>query len=156
MSAPPTLSGSALQSQKAVYAYLKSGQILPFSLARLLLCARQMAELLSCRTVTGGRCAGDSVPHSACQSHDSIHSLVASELKDPIWHSLEWQIGSFSSEATIYTVQFAPNLVTDLYAYPIIMFTHLKLWIAEPIHNFKCVETTLMRYHIQRLNPFRR
>ena len=25
---------------------------------------------------------------------------VASELKDPIWHSLEWQIGSFSSEAT--------------------------------------------------------
>ena len=26
---------------------------------------------------------------------------VASELKDPIWHSLEWQIGSFSSEATI-------------------------------------------------------
>ena len=29
-----------------------------------------------------------------------IH-LVASELKDPIWHSLEWQIGSFSSEATI-------------------------------------------------------
>ena len=26
--------------------------------------------------------------------------FVASELKDPIWHSLEWQIGSFSSEAT--------------------------------------------------------
>ena len=26
--------------------------------------------------------------------------IVASELKDPIWHSLEWQIGSFSSEAT--------------------------------------------------------
>ena len=25
---------------------------------------------------------------------------VASELKDPIWHSLEWQIGSFSSEET--------------------------------------------------------
>ena len=28
--------------------------------------------------------------------------IVASELKDPIWHSSEWQIGSFSSEATIY------------------------------------------------------
>ena len=27
--------------------------------------------------------------------------IVASELKDSIWHSLEWQIGSFSSEATI-------------------------------------------------------
>ena len=29
--------------------------------------------------------------------------IVASELNDPIWHSLEWQIGSFSSEATIYS-----------------------------------------------------
>ena len=28
-------------------------------------------------------------------------NFVASELKDPIWHSLEWQIWSFSSEATI-------------------------------------------------------
>ena len=30
-----------------------------------------------------------------------LEYIVASELKDPIWHSLEWQIGSFSSEATI-------------------------------------------------------
>ena len=30
-----------------------------------------------------------------------IHT-VASELNDPIWHSLEWQIRSFSSEATIH------------------------------------------------------
>ena len=28
--------------------------------------------------------------------------FVASELKDPIWHSLEWQIGSFRFEATSY------------------------------------------------------
>ena len=27
-------------------------------------------------------------------------NIVASELNDPIWHSSEWQIGSFSSEAT--------------------------------------------------------
>ena len=27
-------------------------------------------------------------------------NIVASELKDPIWHSSEWQIGSFGSEAT--------------------------------------------------------
>ena len=33
-----------------------------------------------------------------------IH-IVASELKDPIWHSLEWQIGSFSSEATTWYMQ---------------------------------------------------
>ena len=37
--------------------------------------------------------------------HAQVHELdfeqiVASELKDPLWHSLEWQIGSFSSEAT--------------------------------------------------------
>ena len=47
-------------------------------------------------------------------SQSSVHELVgiwslglhivASELKDPIWHSLEWQIGSFSSEATICNV----------------------------------------------------
>ena len=30
--------------------------------------------------------------------------IVASELKDPIWHSLEWQIGSFSFEATICVI----------------------------------------------------
>ena len=31
--------------------------------------------------------------------------IVASELNDPIWHSLEWQIGSFSSEATIWILK---------------------------------------------------
>ena len=38
------------------------------------------------------------------RKYSAIQSWVyffASELKDPIWHSLEWQIGSFSSEATI-------------------------------------------------------
>ena len=30
--------------------------------------------------------------------------IVTSELNDPIWHSLEWQIGSFSFEATIYAM----------------------------------------------------
>ena len=37
----------------------------------------------------------------------SISHIVASELKDPIWHSSEWQIGSFSSEATIYSFMLA-------------------------------------------------
>ena len=36
--------------------------------------------------------------------------IVASELKDPIWHSLEWQIGSFSSEATIYIYYLSRQL----------------------------------------------
>ena len=31
---------------------------------------------------------------------DPEPQIVASELKDPIWHSSEWQIGSFSSVAT--------------------------------------------------------
>ena len=34
--------------------------------------------------------------------------IVATELKDPIWHSLEWQIGSFSSVATIFIVTVDP------------------------------------------------
>ena len=40
------------------------------------------------------------VPHNVTNI-----DIVASELKDPIWHSLEWQIGSFSSEATIYKAE---------------------------------------------------
>ena len=40
----------------------------------------------------------------------SIH-LVASELKDPICHSDECQIGSFSSEATIYFLCFLDNCI---------------------------------------------
>ena len=39
-----------------------------------------------------------------CYSRKSILHIVASELKDPIWHSSEWQIGSFSSEPTIYVL----------------------------------------------------
>ena len=30
-----------------------------------------------------------------------IEDVIAWELKDPIWHSLEWQIGSISSQATM-------------------------------------------------------
>ena len=36
------------------------------------------------------------------------HNIVASELKDPISHSSEWQIGSFNSEATVCT---SPGLI---------------------------------------------
>ena len=39
------------------------------------------------------------------QSYLNNCHIVATELKDPIWHSLEWQIGSFSSEATISYVK---------------------------------------------------
>ena len=39
---------------------------------------------------------------ATCRSFHLPH-IVASELKDSIWHSLEWQIGSFSSEATIWS-----------------------------------------------------
>ena len=40
--------------------------------------------------------------HSEWSTQWSTLDIVASELKDPIWHSSEWQIGSFSSEATIW------------------------------------------------------
>ena len=39
------------------------------------------------------------VPYVINKVHNHI---VATELKDPIWHSLEWQIRSFSSEATTW------------------------------------------------------
>ena len=39
--------------------------------------------------------------------HDN--DIVASELKDPICHSNECQIGSFSSEATIFTFILNPS-----------------------------------------------
>ena len=39
--------------------------------------------------------------------------IVASELNDPIWHSLEWQIGSFSSEATICYVTDMKNIIAS-------------------------------------------
>ena len=41
--------------------------------------------------------------------------FVASELKDPIWHSLEWQIGSFSSEATLCSYRYRQCACTKLY-----------------------------------------
>ena len=40
-------------------------------------------------------------------------NIVASELKDPIWHSSEWQIGSFSFEATIWTINKSHVLSLD-------------------------------------------
>ena len=47
--------------------------------------------------------------NTQCVQHNAVYKaivsqeryIVASELKDPIWHSSEWQIGSFSYEATI-------------------------------------------------------
>ena len=46
---------------------------------------------------------GDCISAGKNRNHHVIDErhLAASELKDPIWHSSEWQIGSFSSEATI-------------------------------------------------------
>ena len=40
-------------------------------------------------------------------------NIVASELKDPICHSNECQIGSFSSEATIYLMVNSINRVVN-------------------------------------------
>ena len=38
--------------------------------------------------------------------------IVASELKDPIWHSSEWQMGSFSSEALSPITVISHNLTS--------------------------------------------
>ena len=58
----------------------------------------------------------------------SCHHLVASELKDPIWHSSEWQIGSFSSEATICTSCMSSIIALLLSYYNVI---HVK-WPLVP------------------------
>ena len=41
------------------------------------------------------------IGHFLFTTGQSTNNIVASELNDLIWHSSEWQIGSFSSEATI-------------------------------------------------------
>ena len=46
---------------------------------------------------------GEAVRHSSHCATSPLH-FVASELNDPICHSDEWQIGSFSSEATIWII----------------------------------------------------
>ena len=62
--------------------------------------------------------------------------IVASELKNPIWHSLEWQIGSFGSEATICAAQLAP--LTSIYtSYSWIFYAHVVL--PESLINKKAV-----------------
>ena len=52
-----------------------------------------------------------------CETLDQLSQIVASELKDPIWHSLEWQIGSFSSEATKW-----PCIVPDNNSIPLVVY----------------------------------
>ena len=56
-----------------------------------------------CKTVFNHTCINVFLylhsPKSFCTKW--VH-IVASELKDPIWHSSVWQIGSFSYEATIF------------------------------------------------------
>ena len=52
---------------------------------------------------------------------------VASELKDPIWHSLEWQIGFFSSEATICYVHFIRKSLILHFAWDYNTLCSLKL-----------------------------
>ena len=56
--------------------------------------------------------------------------FVASELKDPIWHSLEWQIGSFSSEATIYWRR-------KVYVYVCVIKMNNVKYICVCIYNWK-------------------
>ena len=61
-----------------------------------------------------------------------VYQIVASELKHPIWHSLEWQIGSFSSEATRWD-QF------NYYPYEMFVstFHSFEDGIANAISSFK-------------------
>ena len=72
------------------------------------------------------------------------HNFVASELKDHIWHSLEWQIGSFSSEATICNLYSCDTIIIMIYNKPeTIHFTH---WY-DRIHELQRPETIIHGLH---------
>ena len=68
--------------------------------------------------------------------------FVASELKDPIWHSLEWQIGSFSFKRDdLIKWRSCQYYVPVTATYFIGIFTDFKLCLADAINNFKWVGT---------------
>ena len=54
-------------------------------------------------------------PLAAPMAQKIKQHIVASELNDPICHSNECQIGSFSSEATIYKLQYLVCRFEDIY-----------------------------------------
>ena len=66
--------------------------------------------------------------------------IVASELNDPIWHSSEWQIGSFSSEATIcWTSIFLVSAIHSTWKIcnsRICLRCYLKLYVTS-VYNAK-------------------
>ena len=98
--------------------------------------------------------------HTHAITHFSIHIHVASELKDPIWHSSEWLIGSFSSEATIHVCgiiirpfrrrwvpglipkQGSPNLVSMLET---VLLQHVQTeGCLGSVYHPQCTEVTWM------------
>ena len=88
-------------------------------------CARRDAPLIYTPHQTRTNCAAQTsrrkwdrraahAQYALYETYDIDSHFVASELKDPIWHSLEWQIGSFSSEATIWPAAFLTCRPTSL------------------------------------------
>ena len=87
-------------------------------------------------------------PLNPATTQDSIHPnyLVASELKDPICHSDECQIGSFSSEATICEVVYAKDM-GQLSIWYITEFEHIFIDMDLSIHcSIHC--TVMIHYQI--------
>ena len=64
--------------------------------------------------------------------------IVATELKDPIWHSSEWQIGSFSSEATKYIFHIRANKWENILSLVIFLKWWRYLWSPKrPFDEYK-------------------
>ena len=81
---------------------------------------------------------------------------VASELKYPIWHSSEWQIGSFSSEATIIKplAGFKSVLSTYIVSCIPLIPANMRLWpnggsmVGQRRRRWPSIEPPLREYHV--------
>ena len=66
-----------------------------------------------------------------------IVNFVASELKDPIWHSLDWQIGSFSSEATTCIFYlFQPGITNAISTLNVEKYSSIYEKLSSPKFNY--------------------
>ena len=77
--------------------------------------------------------------------HNVYRNIVARKLNDPIWHSLEWQIGLFSFEARIWA-----QLLLKLWYFTILTYMALLNAICKVFYliqiQFNCEDCYLYFY----------
>ena len=99
-----TQAGSARFEPRIRARLVRQSGSLPMRHVPLPAVLRASASIIS-EKINKGRVQGAHRPPPLWHASSAIFTYRRLELKDPIWHSLEWQIGSFSSEATIYILK---------------------------------------------------